>query len=157
MTASPGTTPSPGSTSATTSTKKSFLQSIKDVFGSLKDVPKLFGQAAGVFAVLLILIPVLALILAIVYLIYRLYILERRRRRILDRLFEMELSELASLEGKLDLLSDKGAKGREQYKEEFEEAKERILRQLKPDYNQPIDAVKKKEDSGEGKTEEKST
>ena len=59
----------------------------------------------------------------------------------LDRLFEMELNELAALEGKMDLLGEKGVKGREQYREEFKKAKENILRQLRPDYAKPIAAA----------------
>ena len=53
----------------------------------------------------------------------------------------MELSELAALEGKMDLLAEKGASGREQYRQEFEKTKEKILRQLKPNYGQPIEAI----------------
>ena len=90
---------------------------------------------------MLTLIPLLALSLAIVFFIYRLYILERRRRRTLDRLFEMELSELSALEGKMDLLAEKGTKGREEYRQEFEKSKEAILRQIHPDYGSPIDKV----------------
>jgi hypothetical protein len=55
----------------------------------------------------------------------------------------MELAELAALEGKLDLLGEKGSKGKAQYQEEFKRAKENILRQLKPDFAKPVDSPKK--------------
>jgi hypothetical protein len=112
---------------------------VTDVFGSLREFGQLKGNINGLAALLLTLIPFLILAFGTVFLVYRLYILERRRRRTLDRLFELELAELAGLEGKMDLLAEKGAKGREQFRAEFETAKANILRQLKPDFGKPVD------------------
>ncbi|HSI20501.1 MAG TPA: cohesin domain-containing protein [Verrucomicrobiae bacterium] len=124
--------------------RRSIGQAVRDVFGTLGDFKSLTGDTTGAIALLLTMIPALALAFAIMVLVYRLYLLERRRRRTLDRLFELELSELASLEGKLDLLAEKGAKGKEQFKEEFKAAKENILRQIKPDYGKAVESPKKK-------------
>jgi hypothetical protein len=93
---------------------------------------------SGALAILVTIIPFIIILIAIAFMIYRLFLLERRRKRTLDRLFEVELSELAALEGKLDLLGEKGIKGREQYREEFKKAKENILRQIRPDYGKPV-------------------
>jgi outer membrane biosynthesis protein TonB len=122
--------------------KRSIAQAFGDLFSVFKNAGQLKGSLSGVIALLLTMIPILGLLCAIFFMVYRLYLLERRRRRTLDRLFEMELSELAGLEGKMDLLGEKGVKGREQYREEFKKAKENILRQIKPDYNKPVDAPK---------------
>lgn len=116
-------------------------QAIQDIFSSSRDFSALGTTPAGLIALMVTTIPFLGLVLAIVFLAYRLYLMERRRRKTLDRLFEMELAELAALEGKLDLLGEKGVKGREQYREEFKKVKENILRQLKPDYGKPVDGT----------------
>jgi uncharacterized membrane protein YgcG len=127
------------SASPNTSTeKRSIGTALKDVFASFGSL-KGGADTTGSIALLLAMIPGLAILCAILFLIYRLYGLEQRRRRTLDRLFEMELSELAALEGKMDLLAEKGTKGREEYREEFEKTKEKILRQLKPSYGKPVD------------------
>lgn len=123
--------------------RRTIAQALQDILRSAKEMGSLKGNTSSLVALMVTTIPFLAILLAIVYLIYRLYMLERRRRRTLDRLFEMELSELAALEGKLDLLSEKGNKGRDQYKEEFRKVKENILRQLKPDFAKPIEGEKK--------------
>ncbi len=122
---------------------RSIGESLSALFGSLRDISKVGANTGGLIALLITVIPFLALIFGIMLFGYRLYNLERRRRRTLDRLFEMELAELAALEGKMDLLAEKGSKGREQYREEFQKAKENILRQVKPEYGKPIDPVKK--------------
>jgi hypothetical protein len=122
--------------------KRSISQAIKDIFGSITELKSVKGNISGIIALMLTLIPVLLIGFATVFMGYRLYLLERRRRRTLDRLFELELSELAALEGKLDLLAEKGTKGRQEFKEEFQAVKENILRQIKPDYNRPVDAPK---------------
>jgi hypothetical protein len=114
-------------------------QAIQDILASSKDLKNLHSSPAGVIALMVTTIPFLALTLAILFLAFRLYTMERRRRNTLDRLFEMELSELAALEGKLDLLAEKVTKGREQYREEFKHAKENILRQLKPNFGKALD------------------
>ncbi|MEI6477496.1 MAG: cohesin domain-containing protein [bacterium] len=129
---------------ASTSQKRSVIQALRDVFSSFGQLGSMKKDTTGLAALMIGMIPVLSLTLAIVFFTYRLYLLERRRKRTLDRLFEMELGELASLEGKLDLLAEKGAKGREQYREEFQKAKENILRQLKPDFNKPVESDKEK-------------
>lgn len=126
-----------------TTQRRSIATAFGDFMNSFKELGSLKKDIPGLAVVLISLIPVLGMTLAAVFFLYRIYIMERRRRRTLDRLFEMELSELAALEGKLDLLAEKGAKGREQYRQEFQQAKENILRQLRPDYNKPIDAPKK--------------
>lgn len=120
-------------TPATDSNKRSMSEAVRDVFASLKNVKKIGTEITGMLAILLLVIPALGLALAIAYLIYRLYILERRRKKTLDRLFEMELSEFAALEGKLSLLSG-NSKDKAQYMEEFRKSKENILKQLKPDF-----------------------
>jgi hypothetical protein len=125
--------------------RRTIAGAVKDVFGSVRELGQLRGEMTGLVALLLTMIPFLALTFGIVLLIYRLYLLERRRRRTLDRLFELELAELAALEGKLDLLAEKGARGRQQFKEEFEAAKANILRQIKPDYARPVEPPKKVE------------
>ena len=123
--------------------KRTVGQAIQDIFSAGRNIGKLGGNLTGVVALLIAVVPFLALLLAILYLAYRLYMMERRRKRTLDRLFEMELAELAALEGKLDLLGEKGSKGKAQYQEEFKRAKENILRQLKPDFAKPVDGPKK--------------
>lgn len=123
--------------------KRTVGQAIQDIFSASRNIGKLGGNLTGVVALLIAVVPFLALLLAILYLAYRLYMMERRRKRTLDRLFEMELAELAALEGKLDLLGEKGSKGKAQYQEEFKRAKENILRQLKPDFAKPVDGGKK--------------
>jgi|GEM_PF-4427036 len=126
-------------TSAANSQPRTIGEAIQAILASSKDIKNLHTSPAGVIALMVTTIPFLALVLAILFLGYRLYMMERRRRHTLDRLFEMELSELAALEGKIDLLAEKGPKGREQYKEEFEKAKENILRQLKPGFGKPVE------------------
>lgn len=121
---------------------RSIGESLSALFGSLRDISKVAGNTGGLVALLITVIPFLALVFGILLFGYRLYSLERRRRRTLDRLFEMELAELAALEGKMDLLAEKGSKGREQYREEFQKAKENILRQVKPDYGRPLETKK---------------
>lgn len=137
----PESTPTPeaGEESAPQTERRSIGQALQDVLRSFRELGSLSGNMSGMIALLLTMLPALALGFGIVFLGYRLYLLERRRRRTLDRLFELELAELASLEGKLDLLAEKGAKGREQFKEEFQSAKENILRQIKPNYGKPVD------------------
>lgn len=120
------------------SAQRTVSQAFSDLFATVKDARSIFKSITGVIAILIAIIPILLIILAIVYFLYRLYILERRRKRTLDRLFEMELSELAALEGKLDLLAEKGAKGRDEYREEFRKTKEHILRQLKPEFGKGV-------------------
>jgi hypothetical protein len=132
-------TPAPSGEPATATQKRTISAAIKDLVDSIRNFNFKTKDTTGLLAILISIIPILILILAIVFFIYRLYIMERRRRRTLDRLFEMELSELAALEGKLDLLAEKGSKGREQYREEFRKSKETILRQLRPDYGKPIE------------------
>ncbi len=122
--------------------KRTISTAFSDVFKSLGNIKSLGGDTTGLFALLLAMIPVLGLFCAILFFIYRLFALDKQRRRSMDRLFEMELSELAALEGKMDLLAEKGTKGREQYREEFRLAKEHILRQIKPDYAKPVEPEK---------------
>lgn len=119
--------------------KRSIGKALSDLIGSLKQITLLPKDGTGAAALLLTLIPVLALALAIVFFLYRLYVLESKRRRSLNRLFELELSELSALEGKMDLLVEKGNKGRQQYVEEFEKTKQHILQQLRPDYGKPVE------------------
>lgn len=119
--------------------RRTVSQAFSSLFSSLKDIGKLPKDAAGATALVLTILPALILTFFIVFLVYRLYLLERRRRRTLDRLFEMELAELSALEGKMDLLAQKGDKGRAEYQGEFEKAKETILRQLRPDYGKPVE------------------
>jgi len=148
----PSTSPTPtividtsdaGADTGTSDTQKRTISSaFSDVFKSLGDLKHVSGDATGLIALLLAMIPVLGLLCAILFLVYRLFALDRVRRRSMDRLFEMELSELAALEGKMDLLAEKGNKGREQYREEFRLAKEHILRQIKPDYGKPAEPSK---------------
>lgn len=122
--------------------KRSIGQAISDVLSSLRDAKSLGGNPSGIVAILATMIPFLLIVFGILFVGYRLYMLERRRRRTLDRLFELELAELAALEGKLDLLSEKGGNGRQKFKEEFESAKANILRQIKPDFGKPVDDKK---------------
>jgi hypothetical protein len=146
----PPTTPAPEGIAVTdqapapeaTGQPRTIAQAIQDILASSKDIRNLHSSPAGVIALMVTTIPFLALLLAILFLGYRLYMMERRRKGTLERLFEMELSELAALEGKLDLLAEKGTKGREQYREEFKKSKENILRQLKPGYGKAMDAEK---------------
>jgi hypothetical protein len=111
------------------------------VLTSIREIGKSPNSTISSVAFLITLLPFLALLFGAVFLGFRLYVLEQRRRRTMDRLFEMELAELAGLEGKMDLLAEKGQKGREQYKEEFEKAKENILRQVKPQYGKATEAA----------------
>ena len=134
-------TPTPEDTS--TQQRRTIAQALQDILRSAKDMGSLKGNTSSLIALMVTTIPFLAILLAILFLVYRLYMLERRRRRTIDRLFEMELSELAALEGKLDLLSEKGTKGRDVYREEFRKVKENILRQLKPDFAKPIEPERK--------------
>jgi hypothetical protein len=157
-----GATPTPGSKDSSTKAtptpdveKKTIISSLRNVFSSFGDLKSITKDTTGLAALMIGLVPFLSLTLAIVFFTYRLYLLERRRKRTLDRLFEMELGELASLEGKLDLLAEKGAKGREQYREEFQHAKENILRQLKPDFNKPVEAAKPAKEEAKPAAEEK--
>lgn len=140
----PPSTPTPETAeqSAPQTEKRSIAQAIQDLLASFREFGSLKNGASSLIAVLLASIPFLVLAFGTVFIVYRLYMLERRRRRTLDRLFELELSELASLEGKLDLLSEKGQKGKQQFKEEFQTAKENILRQIKPNYGKPVEAAK---------------
>jgi cell division septation protein DedD len=131
-----------GDTPSQAEGKRSIGQAFTDLFTSLKGIGGLKNESTGVVALLLTLLPVLALIFAILFVIFRLAKQEKRRKRTLDRLFEMELSELAALEAKMDLLSEKGTKGRDEYREEFRMTKEKILRELKPDYAKPVDPPK---------------
>lgn len=137
----PNATEDAGAQSAPTG-RRSISQAFSDLFGVFKNAGSLKNDLSGALALMVTMIPVLGLLCAILFMVYRLYLLERRRRRTLDRLFEMELSELAALEGKMDLLGEKGAKGREQYRDEFRKAKENILRQIRPDYGRPVDSAK---------------
>ena len=122
--------------------KRTISPAFRDIFTSLGSLKSIKGDYTGIIALLLAMIPVLGFACAILFLAYRLFTLERVRRRTLDRLFESELSELAALEGKMDLLAEKGPKGREQYREEFKTAKEHILRQIRPDYGKPATGEK---------------
>ena len=116
QTLAPTATPAPGSiatpASGTVSTNnappRTIAQAIQAILASSKDLKSLHTSPAGVIALMVTTIPFLALVMAILFLAFRLYNMESRRRRTLDRLFEMELSELAALEGKLDLLAEKG-------------------------------------------------
>jgi hypothetical protein len=119
--------------------KRTIVQAFRDLLDSVQKFKDARKDVSGAVALLIALIPVLLIALAITFFAYRLYLLERRRRRTLDRLFEMELAELAALEGKMDLLSEKGTKGKELYKEEFQKAKDNILRQLRPSYGKPLE------------------
>lgn len=146
----PASTPTPVSATPTPEPtvpeqKRSIATAFSDLLKNLKSFKLTGKDSSGLVAILLTLIPFMLLLLAVVYFIYRLYLLERRRRRTLDRLFELELSELSALEGKMDLLAEKGSKGRAQYREEFKKSKESILRQLRPDYAKPIDSKKPEE------------
>jgi len=137
-----GSSPGPSATPEVEG-KRTISQAIGDLFSSLKGIGSLKNEATGLIALLLILFPFTAILLAILFFIYRLYAMGKQRRRTMDRLFEMELSELAALEAKMDLLSEKGTKGRDQYREEFRISKEKILRELKPDYGKPIEGLEK--------------
>ena len=135
---------SPAATEATPQQRRTIAQAVQDILQSSKDLSKLGTSASGVVALLITTLPFLAMILAILFLIFRLYSMEHRRRRTLDRLFELELAEMSALEGKLDLLSEKGTKGRDEYRAEFQRTKESILRQLKPTFNKPIETPAEK-------------
>ena len=121
--------------------RRSIGKAFSDLISSLKQIKLLPKDGTGAVALILTTLPALALLLATVYFIYRLYLLETRRKRAMNRLFELELSELSSLEGKMDLLVEKGAKGRQQYTEEFEKTKQHILQQIRPDYGKPVDPL----------------
>ncbi|MBU6389706.1 hypothetical protein KGQ71_04300 [Patescibacteria group bacterium] len=127
-----------GSGSSTATTRRSISTAFQDVLKSLKELKSVPKDVTGLIAVIFTGVPFLIAVVALLFFAYRLYLLERRKRRTMDRLFEMELSELSALEGKLDILSEKGTKGREQYREEFQKAKDNILRQLRPDYGKPV-------------------
>lgn len=142
---SSGTSTSSNLSSSSTG-KRTISSAFRDLFNNIKTFKFSKTDLSGLVALLLTLIPFLALLFALALLIYRLYLLERHRKRTMDRLFEMELSELAALEGKMDLLSEKGSKGKEEYKQEFESSKERILRQLRPDYGKPVEPTVGEED-----------
>jgi hypothetical protein len=131
-TAAPGATPA-------AEQRRTVGTAISNLFSSLGHFSLLPKDPTGAIALFIFLIPLLAILLAILYLFYRIYLLGKKRQRTMDHLFEMELQELAALEGKMDLLAEKGLKGREEYKEEFEKAKANILRQLRPDYGKPAD------------------
>jgi hypothetical protein len=141
-----GGTSTSSNLASSSTTKRTISSAFQDLFNNIKTFKFSKTDLSGLVALLLTLIPFLALLFALALLIYRLYLLERHRKRTMDRLFEMELSELASLEGKMDLLSEKGSKGKEEYKQEFESSKERILRQLRPDYGKPVEPTVGEED-----------
>ena len=128
-----------GSNAPAPEQRRTVGKALSDLFASFKTIGKSPKDVTGTVALLLALLPTMAIFLAILFFLYRLLAMEKRRRKTLDRLFEMELSELSALEGKMDLLSEKGAKGKEQYKEEFEKAKANILREIHPDYGKPVD------------------
>ena len=119
--------------------RRSIGQALHDFLNSLHELSRTPKNMTGFVAMLLILIPLLLLLSALAYFFYRIYLLEKRRRRAQERLFELELTELAALEGKMDLLADKGTKGREEYREEFRKVKDTILRQIHPEYDMPVD------------------
>jgi len=132
-------TPAPSSSAAPSAPKRGISQAFRDMFMAVQSFRLSGRDYSGTAALLLTLLPFMAFLFAIVFFAYRLYRLERRRHRTMDRLFELELSELAALEGKMDLLAEKGTKGREEYRDEFNKTKEHILRQLRPDYGKPIE------------------
>ena len=128
--------PTPDSTSTTQ--QRTIGQAVAEVFRSLSDIKSLAGSMTGLLAIMAGIVPILALVFGILILVYRLFLLDKRRRRTMDRLFELELAELSALEGKLDLLSEKGTKGKELYQAEFKKVKDEILRQIKPEFDKPI-------------------
>ena len=144
----PPATPTPSARPQTSSTDDGSTDSgeKRTVAGAFQDLlsnAKSFrinknSDTSGLFAILLTFFPLLGVVGAIVFFTYRLYLLEHHRRRRMSLLFEAQLAELAALEGKMDLLAEKGAKGREQYREEFDRAKERILQQVNPNYNKKV-------------------
>lgn len=119
--------------------RRSIGQALTDFLSSMHELSRTPKNMTGFVALLVILIPLLLLLLALAYFFYRIYLLEKRRRRAQERLFELELTELAALEGKMDLLADKGPKGREEYRQEFRKVKDTILRQIHPEYDTPVD------------------
>lgn len=134
-------TPTPSATPTPESKQQRTIgQAVQDVFKSFSDFKKMTSSLTGLMAIMAAVIPMLALIFGILLLAYRVLMLDRKRKRAADRLFELELAELSALEGKLDLLSEKGTKSREQYRDEFKKVKENILRQIKPEYGKSISA-----------------
>ena len=119
--------------------RRSIGQALTDFLSSMHELSRTPKNMTGFVAMLLILIPLLLLLLALSFFFYRTFLLEKRRRRAQERLFELELTELAALEGKMDLLAEKGTKGREAYRQEFRKVKDTILRQIHPEYDMPID------------------
>lgn len=126
-------TPAPEDDSAVgTPERQTVSAAFQSLFQSFQEVKTVQKDTPGLIVVLISLIPFLLFALAAIFFLYRLYALEKRRRRSMDQLLELGLSEISSLEGKIDLLGEKGPDGIEQYKEEFKKAKENILGQLKP-------------------------
>ena len=139
----PSATPSIAATKTpevkTNTQRRTISEALRDFVNSLHEISHSPNNYIGLGALLLIMVPLFLCVLAVMFFLYRVYGLERKRHRAQDRLFEMELSELAALEAKMELLAEKGPKGREEYREEFHKTKNSILRQIHPDYDRPVD------------------
>ncbi len=101
-----------------------------------------FNNAA---AALLFILPLLILIIMVAFMSIRMFQMTRRRQREIELLFEHELGELAALESKMDILNEKGSKGKDEFRQEFERTRDELLREIKPDYIGNGDKEKPKE------------
>jgi len=78
--------------------------------------------------------PTLLLLMLVFHLGVKLYFTKKRRYLEIERLFENQLGTLSALEGKLDLLDQKGGQGKEKFLNEFAEAKNHLLSDVNPNY-----------------------
>lgn len=112
--------------------KRTVSAAFQNLFDSFQEVKTVKKDTPGLIVILVSLAPFLLIGIAALYFLFRLYSLEKKRKRTMDQILEMGLSEIAALEGKLDLLSMKGGEGKELYKEEFKKAKENLQNKLQP-------------------------
>lgn len=92
------------------------------------------GYFNNTLTALLFVLPILCLMIMVAFMSLRMFQMTRRRQREIELLFEHELGELAALESKMDIINEKGDKGKEEFKEEFKRTKDQILKEIKSDY-----------------------
>ena len=68
-------------------------------------------------------LPTMILLIIVIFLGIRLYLSERRQHLNAERMFDKQLGTLAALESKIDIITQNGAEGREQYLKDIEAAK----------------------------------
>lgn len=110
------------------------------------------GYFNNTVAALLFILPILVLLIMVGFMSLRMYQMSRRRQREIELLFEHEIGELAALESKMDLINEKGDKGKLEFRQEFERTKDQILKEIRPEY---IGANDKKAQAENQKQEEK--